>query len=156
MPICRNFARARAKDGIGRTQKGFFGRQRLDILSKGLAANITQGGNDLASNKTLKSRAEISLAHARNLLSDDGLHDASFIPGPYNVSSSSPRARKYRKTSHQGPESSGTRTSKLLDILDTSEGELWAYIDREGVLSSSTRKLYLSEGFWTRSLQCLI
>ncbi|PFH47253.1 hypothetical protein AMATHDRAFT_50438 [Amanita thiersii Skay4041] len=56
----RNTVKSKLKDATGRAQKGFFGRQRLDMLSKGLRQDIKPQEN-LSESTT---RMEIDLAHA--------------------------------------------------------------------------------------------
>ncbi|KAK2460165.1 hypothetical protein APHAL10511_007844 [Amanita phalloides] len=58
----RNTVKLKLKDATGRAQKGFFGRQRLEMLSKGLIPNHKASKNDIPGNS---KRSEITLSHAK-------------------------------------------------------------------------------------------
>ncbi|KAF8637511.1 hypothetical protein AX17_002776 [Amanita inopinata Kibby_2008] len=68
--IYRNTVKSRLRDIAGRTQKGFFGRRRLEMLSKGLARNSELGNRSLSRNE---NRQSISLSHAKVKVKDVGL-----------------------------------------------------------------------------------
>ncbi|KAF8907246.1 hypothetical protein CPB84DRAFT_1843953 [Gymnopilus junonius] len=127
----RNTMKARAKDAIGRIQKGFFGRQKFDMLYQGLSSSskptptgkLTPGTQKLVSLK--EPRLEIDLAHARKKIPIDDDSTGRFIPSPIHVAPSTPRSRKQLKAHSDAHTSSspsvGRKKSKVLDILDTSE-----------------------------------
>ncbi|KAF9048754.1 hypothetical protein BJ165DRAFT_1402623 [Panaeolus papilionaceus] len=112
----RHAAKARAKDAVGKIQKGYFGRQKLDVLSKSLSTNRVHEGprrgvKDDAANK-------ISLAHAKNkstIEEDDDFY--SYIPSPTRPTI---RARNYGSSSAH-TSSPNPRHSKILEAIDTSD-----------------------------------
>ncbi|KAK0235597.1 hypothetical protein EDD85DRAFT_837443 [Armillaria nabsnona] len=99
----KNAAKVRSRDAAGRQQKRFFGRQRLNLLSKRRSVNSPTPRN--------QAQPSISLAHAKQkqnstlLLSPRG-----YIPSP----------SKPGKSKRDGP-SSASSSSKVLEALDTSE-----------------------------------
>ncbi|KAK7032792.1 hypothetical protein R3P38DRAFT_771414 [Favolaschia claudopus] len=108
----RNAARARNKDSTGRTQKNHFSRQRLEILSKGLSGRA--GSRNSSGHGPRAHASDIELSHAR--------HHVSWLDGsngPTTRPRSPQRKTRNRNTSHQS--SSGSRTSKVLEKLDTTE-----------------------------------
>ncbi|KAJ7236264.1 hypothetical protein B0H12DRAFT_1140511 [Mycena haematopus] len=115
--VSRNAARARSKDTTGRAHKNYFGRQRLDILSKGLSGR-THSGEGLSGHGPRISASNIELSHARRQL------EASRIEEPSPVDRASSRAEsphsRSRNRSHMRS-SSGSRSSKILEALDTTE-----------------------------------
>jgi hypothetical protein len=122
----RNAAKARSKDTTGRAQKDFFGRQRLNILSKGLIANSR--GLDVPAGKRQSegSMFDIGLAHAKcNPLTPE-VHQHSFIPSPVYVSPCAPKFKSKSFTHYASSSSTGSNrssSSKVLDALDMSERE---------------------------------
>lgn len=120
--------KTRSKDIVGRQQKGFFGRQRLDLLSKGLCASNATGIPKIATLISNSGAEDIDLAHARQKIPVDDVISRSYIPSPIRVSPSTPRSRKRtRKEAHIS--SSGTRHSKALEALDTLERQCIAILD---------------------------
>ncbi|KAJ6577469.1 hypothetical protein B0H19DRAFT_1120075 [Mycena capillaripes] len=119
----RNAARARSKDMTKRTHKNFFSRQRLDILSKGLSGRIPSGGKPSGLGPRV-SASDISLSHARHLAPrhEDQNHIPMHSPADVSSPSRSPPA-KPRNRSHIRS-SSGSRSSKILEALDTTERKL--------------------------------
>jgi len=109
--------KARSKDTVGRQQKGFFGRKRLDILSKGLC---TSNATEITTFLSSKGPENIDFAHARKKIPLDDRILRSYIPSPVHVSPSTPRSHKRtRKEAHTS--SSGTRHAKVIEALDTLE-----------------------------------
>ena len=111
----RNAAKTRTKDATTRTQKGFFGRQRLDILARGLASN--QSRVQCARKDDI--RPSIDLAHAKRDAPSKGSQNVPVTP-------------QKRSYINKGTDSSGVATdysdsgrqsssSKVLTILDTTE-----------------------------------
>ncbi|KII89854.1 hypothetical protein PLICRDRAFT_52994 [Plicaturopsis crispa FD-325 SS-3] len=117
----RNVAKARAKDGTSRLQKGHFSRQRLDILNKGLGGSrdALHSGNTQAGNALVP---DIGLAHAQRHLSN-------------TTNCGSPRHETHtqlpeitamdqmhgRRDAGLVSKNTKKRTSKVLDTLDASE-----------------------------------
>ncbi|KAJ6488114.1 hypothetical protein C8R47DRAFT_1320511 [Mycena vitilis] len=117
----RNAARARSKDTTGRVHKNYFGRQRLDILSKGLRGRAPSGGNTSGHGPRI-SASNIALSHAKhNAL---GVKDQP-TQSPDDVSSPPPSRSRPSKSGTQNRyrlrSSSGSRSSKVLEALDTTE-----------------------------------
>lgn len=120
----RNAAKARTRDKTGRIQKDFFGRRRLNILSKGLAPaarprDVISGGSVSA------IRASIELGHAKN--ATEPQEKSGSVIGKRKrgcpntkTSSSSPGSKRSAQT---GSSSTKSTKSKLLQELD--------YIERE-------------------------
>ncbi|EMD34103.1 hypothetical protein CERSUDRAFT_125802 [Gelatoporia subvermispora B] len=114
----RNAVRARAKDAVGKIQKNHFGKQRLDILSKGLRKVHAQ--TPLAGRASIgKSPPEISLAHARHLpraspsqIQQQGKHVSAI---PHHM------GRLDRLSPPNSGASKASRKSKILSVLDTTE-----------------------------------
>ncbi|OCH95429.1 hypothetical protein OBBRIDRAFT_883983 [Obba rivulosa] len=112
-----NAVRARVKDAVGKAQKNHFGKQRLDILSKGLGKAFTQAAR--AGRAGGRNAPEISLAHARRV-SHEGASDLSrrdeeepaTPSGEYASRASHATSRASRKP---------LRRSKILSALDISE-----------------------------------
>ena len=120
--------KTRSKDTVGRQQKGFFGRQRLDLLSKGLCASNATEIPKITTFLSSKGAESIDLAHARQKIPVDDIISRSYIPSPIRVSPSTPRSHKRtRKEAHTS--SSGTRHSKALEALDTSERQCIVILD---------------------------
>ena len=118
----------RSKDTVGRQQKGFFGRQRLDLLSKGLCASNATRIPKIAAFVSSFGAENIDLAHARQKIPVDDIISRSYIPSPIRVSPSTPRSHKRtRREAHTS--SSGTRHSKALEALDTLERQCIAILD---------------------------
>ncbi|KIJ98472.1 hypothetical protein K443DRAFT_133423 [Laccaria amethystina LaAM-08-1] len=113
----RNAAKARTRDVVGRQQKGFFGRQRLNILSKGLQTSTPKLSRDAPDPR---AKEEITLAHAHS----------KHIPEPtssmHKLPSTPPPGKRRRvlmeaHTSSSGASGSSRRQSKVLDALDIEE-----------------------------------
>ncbi|KAJ7163921.1 hypothetical protein C8R43DRAFT_1168728 [Mycena crocata] len=105
----RSAAKARSKDTTGRVHKNFFGRQRLDILSKSLSGRATSA--ECASGHGPRvSASDIGLSHAKHAIS----------PVVEVYPSRSPPSRRTRSKSHKRS-SSGSRSSRVLEALDTGE-----------------------------------
>ncbi|PPQ71962.1 hypothetical protein CVT26_007161 [Gymnopilus dilepis] len=136
----RNAMKARAKDAVGRIQKGFFGRQKLDMLYQGLSSSAKTKPTITSSTKAQKgvlgptntrlntnsaaAKPEIDLAHARKkVIVDANAHTRSFIPSPIRVAPSTPRSRQRLKvhTSSSSSALSKGQNSKALLALDTLE-----------------------------------
>jgi hypothetical protein len=128
--------KARVKDAVGRQQKGHFGRQRLDILSKGISATKPSetGRAGFAVPALGRSSAQdIELAHARKKIPlDDTASMRSFIPSPIHVTPRTPRSynRARTRASEMHIPSPGAHRSKVLDAVDLSESQ-YAGILRE-------------------------
>lgn len=123
----RNTMKTRSKDRVGRQQKGFFGRQRLDLLSKGLCASNATGIPKIAAFVSSFGAENIDLAHARQKIPVDDIISRSYIPSPIRVSPSTPRSHKRTREAHTS--SSGTRHSQGLEALDTLERQCIAILD---------------------------
>ncbi|PBL03968.1 hypothetical protein ARMGADRAFT_1070472 [Armillaria gallica] len=99
----RNAAKVRSRDAAGRQQKRFFGRQRLNLLSKRRSVNSPTPRN--------QPQPTISLAHAKQKQNSTLLlAPRGYIPSP----------SKPGKSKRDGP-SSASSSSKVLEALDTSE-----------------------------------
>lgn len=110
----RNAVRVRTRDTIGRKQKLFFGRKRLDMLAKGISGapqpNITRSVLDA----TRKGPEDIALAHAIGKRKKDLPRNDILIPVlPSTVSS--------RQRKGQEAHTSSSGRSEILDKLDVSE-----------------------------------
>ncbi|KAF8150883.1 hypothetical protein B0H34DRAFT_155043 [Crassisporium funariophilum] len=117
----RNAAKTRVKDTTSRLQKGHFGRQRLDMLSKGLSA--TKPSEKPNSNQTTNSGiADITLAHAKHRRqSKEDANIATFVPSPVRVAPCTPRSARQRRRLEAHTSSSNASKSQVLEALDTSE-----------------------------------
>jgi hypothetical protein len=113
----RNAAKARSKDATGRVQKVFFGRQRLNALTKGLR---TQTSPNISgqSQPADRARSQINLAHAKRSVQTTQSYIVPATPQqrPYASRQISSQSRTNRSSG-----SSRTRSSKVLAVLDTSE-----------------------------------
>lgn len=134
----RNTVKARAKDTISRQQKSHFGRQRRDILARGVSAlkpsELAHAIPSSASVMYRPSAQDIELAHAhaqartklpvRPLESSGNEVVARYIPKPVHVLPSlcSPRSRASMRAP-SGPEEGKKRRSTLLDELDMSDSQ---------------------------------
>lgn len=118
--------KARAKDTVGRQHKGHFGRQRLDVLAKGVCAG-RPAARVGALNCGDRPSVGIDLAHARKgaqLDLDDENSSYCFIPSPVHIAPSTPRVsaqKRARRTTEAHTSSSAASRSKVLDALDMSE-----------------------------------
>ncbi|KZP31783.1 hypothetical protein FIBSPDRAFT_580167 [Athelia psychrophila] len=118
MPLrIRNAAMARSRDATGRVQKGYFGRQRMEALTRGLQAeqnDSPNGGLHLRS-------CSIDLAHAQH---DAPLDDTSY-PSPTTPQSNPIENRlpssSGSKTHGSSSSRSSIRSSKVLLAMDTTE-----------------------------------
>jgi len=121
---CRNAMRARAKDTVGRQQKGHFGRQRLDLLSKGLAASKPSERSNSPPFPTITKQEppNISLAHARHKThADESTVVRRYIPSPVHISPITTRSRRRLRGMDVHTSSSRGSRSEVLDKLDTTE-----------------------------------
>jgi hypothetical protein len=105
----RSAARARSKDSTGRVHKAYFGRQRLEILSKALCGPAPSGAGSSNANCARVSASDIAFSHARHPALEE-LH-----PDP------TPAAPKLRNKSHNRSSSGSSRSSRVLEALDTTE-----------------------------------
>jgi hypothetical protein len=110
--------KARTKDPIGRKQKTFFGRQRLDMLAKGISGIPRLDTTRSVLGAMRQCREDIALAHApgrKNKHIDEDASTRNYIPSPVRFSSSAVRSR--------GPDAhtSSSGRSEILDKLDVSE-----------------------------------
>jgi hypothetical protein len=117
----RNVAKARAKDSTGRIQKGFFGRRRLDLLSKGIANYQWQLNSHPVEDAGEMERSNIDLAHARQKAKILP-HLSNFIPSPTRSLCTPKRSGSTFKHQCSSGGSSSQRP-KVLDALDTSDRE---------------------------------
>ena len=113
--------KARAKDIVGRQHKGHFGRQRLDVLAKGICATRPAARYE-------RAQVEIDFAHARRRVqvedADEGKSSQFYIPSPTRIAPSTPRAsaqKPARRKVEAHTSSSRASRSKVLDELDMSE-----------------------------------
>jgi len=115
--------KARARDQVGRKQKGFFKRQRLDMLAKGLSSSLEPTRSHHMATKM--GPGDIELAHARGKQEIDpgeGPGTCGFIPSPVYVSSTRSSSRKRRRLGDAHTSSSDVGfKSEILDNLDKSD-----------------------------------
>ncbi|THU95638.1 hypothetical protein K435DRAFT_966291 [Dendrothele bispora CBS 962.96] len=114
----KNTAKARTKDTSGRTQKRFFGQQRLNLVN---SRNATKRpGHTLSSRPT--SFPDISLSHARHN-TKPSFAEGGFVPDAIHVKPCTPTSRsKLSKLSENVKSSAVIPTkSKVLQFLDSSE-----------------------------------
>ncbi|KAJ7075143.1 hypothetical protein B0H15DRAFT_956713 [Mycena belliarum] len=115
----RNAARARSKDATGRRQKTFFSRQRLDILSKGLAGRAPSGGSSSGYGPRVTA-SDIALSHARHPATHPPVaEDQNTIPTAVGEPATS--IPKIPRNAHKRSSSGSMRSSKVLEALDTTE-----------------------------------
>ncbi|KAG7444869.1 uncharacterized protein BT62DRAFT_921111 [Guyanagaster necrorhizus] len=100
-----NAAKVRSRDEAGRQQKRFFGRQRLNLLSKGLPQQSRRSITSRISRN--QPQPTISLAHSKQ---NSTLSPQGYIPSP----------SKPPKFKRDGP-SFASSSSKVPEALDTSE-----------------------------------
>jgi hypothetical protein len=114
----RNAAKARSKDATGRVQKVFFGRQRLHALTKGLR---TQTSPNIygQSQPADRARSQIDLAHAKRDMQTTGSYTVPATPQPRSYYAS--RQTSSESRTNRSSDSSRTKSSKVLAVLDTSE-----------------------------------
>ncbi|KAF8071646.1 hypothetical protein FPV67DRAFT_1778839 [Lyophyllum atratum] len=117
----RNAAKARSKDSTGRIQKGFFGRRRLDMLSKGLASRTHDTAPSSPSQKGGAAISAISFAHAkaRAEVGGPGSPVYSYIPGSTRVPSTPGSGMENGAAGVGSSSGSSRRSSRVLDALDT-------------------------------------
>ncbi len=96
----RNAAKKRFKDPAARLEKRFFGRQKLNVLSKPIPTNPA---------KIMQSSSDIGFTHARRRTAS--------MEGTSRIESPNRRFEAVRLSS----EGSENRNSKVLEALDTSE-----------------------------------
>ncbi|KAF5392336.1 hypothetical protein D9757_001429 [Collybiopsis confluens] len=109
----KNQAKARVKDSVGRAQKQHFGSQKLKLK----LANHRSEDEPPAPKKSI---SDIQLAHARHNLKNLG-----YIAHPIRVSPSTPKSKStLAKFSQAGSSSGSTRSSRVLEALDTLERTL--------------------------------
>jgi hypothetical protein len=123
----RNTVKAKGRDRTARIQKDFFGKQKMNILSRGLVANteINSQGTAATTGKNI-GVADISLAHARQKIQLPKGSENIWIPEPYSYSSgtsSSPRigTTRTRKDTHSAKSNS---KAKILKYLDQNERKI--------------------------------
>jgi hypothetical protein len=111
--------KARTRDTIGRKQKTFFGRQRLDMLAKGISGTPQLDTTRLVLGATRKCPEDIALAHApgrkNTHWTEEDASTRNYIPSPVRYSSSAVRSRK------PDAHTSSSGRSEILDKLDVSE-----------------------------------
>jgi hypothetical protein len=123
-PYSRNAAKARTKDSAGRIQKGFFSKRRLDMLSKGLAPNQRERGAPICAGAREPGQSDIGLTHAKQGI-DTSPHILGFIPSPARFFPRTPNSRKHgRCFNHESSAGNSTRSSRVIEALDTSERAL--------------------------------
>jgi len=118
----RNAAKARTRDAIGRLQKGFFSRRRLEMLSKGLVGQGRETALSTNTGKDFENKppvAAINLAHAkRNIqlpLKEKLIPTSTRFP----LHTSAQRESDF---SHKiGHAHGGIRSSEVLNALDVSD-----------------------------------
>ncbi|KAJ7045489.1 hypothetical protein C8F04DRAFT_436190 [Mycena alexandri] len=113
----RNAARTRCKDTTGRAHKNFFSRQRLDILSKGLSGRAPSGSTSGLGPRITAS--DIGLSHAKHLAPNLDREDA--VSRRVDTSTPSRSTHLTEETRSHMRSSSGSRSSKILEALDTTE-----------------------------------
>lgn len=114
----RNAAKARTKDATTRTQKGFFGRRRFDILARGLALNQSRV-NDTENLRKNDIRPLIDLAHAKR---DAPLKESQNVNAtPQKRSSVKKGTDSSGVASDRSNSSQKSNSSKVLTMLDTTE-----------------------------------
>src|SRR5882724_4765252 len=113
----RNAAKARSKDATGRVQKVFFGRQRLHALTKGLRAQTSPNIYG-QSQPADRARSQIDLAHAKRDMQTTGSYTVLATSQPRSYAS---RQISSESRTNRSSDSSRTRSSKVLAVLDTSE-----------------------------------
>jgi len=115
--------KARARDHVGRKEKGFFKRQRLDMLAKGLSSSLEPTRSHHLATKM--GPGDIKLVHARGKQETDpgeGSETRGFIPSPVYVSSTGSRSRKRRRIGDAHTSSSDVGfKSEIQDNLDKSD-----------------------------------
>jgi len=111
--------KARTKDPIGRKQKTFFGRQRLDMLAKGISGIPRLDTTRSVLGAMRPCPEDIALAHApgrKNMhLEELDASTRNYVPNPVRFSSSAVRSK--RPDAH----TSSSGRSEILDKLDVSE-----------------------------------
>ena len=114
----RNAMKARARDQVGRKQKGYFKRQRLDMLAKGLSGSLEPMKSHHLATKV--GPGDIELVHARTK-PITGPGESGFIPSPVHLSTR-PRSRKRRRIgdAHTSSSDIGFK-SEILEKLDQCE-----------------------------------
>jgi hypothetical protein len=125
----RNAMKARARDQVGRKQRGFFKRQRLDMLAKGLSRSLEPMQSHPLTTKV--GPGSIDLAHARTKqtkVRGESSGESGFIPSPVHVPLT--LSRKRRRIGDAHTSSSDARfKSEILDKLDQSERRYQRIID---------------------------
>ncbi|KAF6759871.1 hypothetical protein DFP72DRAFT_1166707 [Ephemerocybe angulata] len=124
---CRNAIRFKGKDRDERLQKTFFGKQRLQLLSKGLlSSGIVTDRRGQSEAKTGAGIADISFAHARQKIPVDGAGSStqerqtmSWIPEPTQVGKGLYSSPLKRFGAHIS--APGKARAKILQALDVSE-----------------------------------
>lgn len=119
--------KTRARDEVGRKQKGFFGRQRFDMLSKGLSAPLERSAARSIPFGVRQGPEKIALAHARGKhneeISDKEEITTCYIPSPVRVPSNKGSWRTRTQGFDAHTSSSDATRSEVLDNLDLSERE---------------------------------
>src|SRR6266540_5026913 len=98
MILVSNAMKARARDTIGRKQKIFFGRQRFNMLSKGLCGPSERSTTFSIPFGVQQGPEKIALAHAHGKQDEEIDKDiTAYIPSPVRVSPNKGRKRKCRR-----------------------------------------------------------
>ncbi|KAJ7746335.1 hypothetical protein B0H16DRAFT_1557082 [Mycena metata] len=117
----RNAARARSKDATGRAHKNFFSRQRLDILSKGLSGGAPSGGSTSGLGPRITA-SDIDLSHAKHLAPGSSFDREDLVSRRVDTESTPSRPTHLtEETRSRMRSSSDSRSSKILEALDTTE-----------------------------------
>ncbi|KAI0806304.1 hypothetical protein BC629DRAFT_1158796 [Irpex lacteus] len=128
----RNAVKARVRDTDGKLQKSHFGKQRLNILAKGLGKtlNIASTSSRPGPPPGSSDRGlEISLAHAKrpsvsifSFMEDNSrLSLPAYIEVPSASTKTAKKASSSRTGSSPSSRSSTSRSSKILQELDMTE-----------------------------------
>ena len=125
--IARNAALARSKDATGRIQKGYFGRQRMDALTRGLQTNQSSVRKDRAQ---LRSHS-IDFAHAQRDLPQDSdtSPSQSILITPQSKSNESHLLSSGSKSCRSSDSRNSIKSSRVLLALDTTERKSLQLID---------------------------
>lgn len=126
LALVSNAMKARARDEVGRKQKVFFGRQRFDMLSKGLSAPLERSTTLSIPFGVRQGPEKIALAHARGKQNEETFDKEEittcYIPSPVRVASNKGGWRTRMRGDAHTPSSDASR-SEVLDTLDLSERE---------------------------------
>ncbi|KAH6909207.1 hypothetical protein BKA70DRAFT_1277791 [Coprinopsis sp. MPI-PUGE-AT-0042] len=121
--LSRNAAKAKGRDRTTRLQKDFFGKQKMNLMAKGLSGNA----ENFANGREKVGIQDISLAHAQQRIQDHGQGQEqplrSWIPEPSHIGSSSSPARNVLVSRSRSRTSGdkGKNKAKVLQTLDLNE-----------------------------------